>query len=258
MKYRNIFLIFLIITTASTAYARWIKDKAYIETETVGVVSFSHYNHLEAVGSDCPTCHNEIFHIVTDKNPTFSMAQMEKGKSCGACHNGNNAFSVQENCTTCHAGEVSMKDRVVGVTPFPHSVHLDMGFSCDSCHPDLFKPEANSNAMTMAAMNQGDYCGACHDGDMGFSVADNCVTCHSNAVDLTWQNEDIGETSFPHSSHLDMGFGCDSCHPDLFKPQHEGQSMTMDAMYGGEYCGACHDGDMAFSVEEDCEACHAM
>ena len=50
MKYRNLFVLILIILTASTAYARWIKDKAYLQTESVGQVEFSHYNHLEAVG----------------------------------------------------------------------------------------------------------------------------------------------------------------------------------------------------------------
>jgi c(7)-type cytochrome triheme protein len=28
-------------------------------------------------------------------------------------------------------------------------------------------------------------------------------------------------------------------------------------MYEGETCGRCHDGQLAFSVEEQCESCHA-
>jgi c(7)-type cytochrome triheme protein len=30
------------------------------------------------------------------------MKAMEQGKSCGACHNGKVAFSVKENCESCH------------------------------------------------------------------------------------------------------------------------------------------------------------
>jgi c(7)-type cytochrome triheme protein len=30
------------------------------------------------------------------------MDEMEKGKSCGACHDGKTAFTVKENCDTCH------------------------------------------------------------------------------------------------------------------------------------------------------------
>ena len=32
--------------------------------------------------------------------------EMEDGKSCGFCHNGKKAFSVAEDCTTCHAGDI--------------------------------------------------------------------------------------------------------------------------------------------------------
>jgi c(7)-type cytochrome triheme protein len=31
------------------------------------------------------------------------MTEMEGGRSCGACHDGNTAFTVGENCETCHA-----------------------------------------------------------------------------------------------------------------------------------------------------------
>jgi c(7)-type cytochrome triheme protein len=32
----------------------------------------------------------------------------------------------------------------------------------------------------------------------------------------------------------------------------------MEAMESGKSCGACHDGDTAFGVAEDCESCHEM
>jgi c(7)-type cytochrome triheme protein len=30
------------------------------------------------------------------------MAEMEKGKSCGACHDGKTAFATTANCAKCH------------------------------------------------------------------------------------------------------------------------------------------------------------
>ena len=83
-------------------YARWIKDIIVYECGDAGKVEFSHYRHLETLGNNCPTCHNEIFQIVTSKNPDFTMSAMEKGKSCGACHNGKKAFSVSDDCDNCH------------------------------------------------------------------------------------------------------------------------------------------------------------
>ena len=34
--------------------------------------------------------------------------------------------------------------------------------------------------------------------------------------------------------------------------------MTMKDMEDGQFCGACHDGDTAFSVKEACDSCHQM
>ena len=257
MKFRNLLLLVLLVLLASTAFARWIKDKAYIETESVGEVTFSHYIHLDAVGSDCPTCHNDVFHILSDKNPTFTMADMAQGKSCGHCHNGTKAFSTDEDCTICHAGDLVMNDPAAGKTPFSHSLQLEMDFGCDDCHPDLFKAELDGNNMTMAAMNQGEQCGACHDGDTAFSTEGDCVTCHTAPADVKMTGDATGITMFSHSLHLDMDFGCADCHPDLFKPKRDGNNMTMSAMSQGEFCGACHDGDTAFSSQGDCATCHA-
>jgi len=33
----------------------------------------------------------------------MTMEQMSAGESCGACHDGSTAFSVDESCDTCHA-----------------------------------------------------------------------------------------------------------------------------------------------------------
>ena len=68
-------------------------------------------------------------------------------------------------------------------------------------------------------------------------------------------------TVFSHDTHVDgAGFDCEACHDDLF--EMEAGAMTangafsMDAVYDGESCGACHDGDTAFAADEDCTICH--
>ena len=57
---------------------------------------------------------------------------------------------------------------------FPHSSHLEW-MGCDSCHPAVFK--YRDNDMSMAAINQGEYCGACH-GKIAFPVTA-CKRCHT-------------------------------------------------------------------------------
>lgn len=58
---------------------------------------------------------------------------------------------------------------------FPHSSHTRI-MSCDNCHGSIF-PYRN-NEMTMAKINQGQYCGACH-GKVGFPLNE-CKRCHTS------------------------------------------------------------------------------
>ena len=85
--------------------------------------------------------------------------------------------------------------------------------------------------------------------------AGDCTSCH--AGEIVYINDDAGNITFSHDAHLDM-FGCEECHPDLFKPERGTNLATMEEMENGQSCGACHDGSTAFSVAGDCEACHEM
>jgi len=149
-----------------------IVNKVQIQTKDVGQVVFAHSIH----GTRCSECHPKIFKKKNNSNHT-SMKAMERGKSCGACHNGKRAFSVKSNCVNCHAGDIVFKVEEAGNVTFPHSTHIEM-FGCDSCHPDLFKAKRGANKSTMEAMEGGESCGACHDGDGAFGVAEACDSCH--------------------------------------------------------------------------------
>ena len=62
------------------------------------------------------------------------MAEMEKGKSCGACHNGKAAFKVGE-CAKCHpVREKTYTVKDAGNVLFSHKFHTGM-YSCAECHP---------------------------------------------------------------------------------------------------------------------------
>lgn len=148
-------------------------DEVYLQTKTVGKVLFTHNIH----GTNCMACHPKVFKKKSNSNHV-NMKAMERGKSCGACHNGEKAFSVTGNCTTCHAGDILYKNEDAGNVIFPHATHLE-NFSCDDCHPDLFRAKRGANKATMEDMESGKSCGACHDGDGAFSVAEDCESCHA-------------------------------------------------------------------------------
>ena len=61
---------------------------------------------------------------------------------------------------------------------FPHWIHRTQ-FKCYVCHDGIFEMRAGSAPVTMDAIGQGKYCGACHDGKTAFAVAfETCTRCH--------------------------------------------------------------------------------
>lgn len=61
---------------------------------------------------------------------------------------------------------------------FPHWFHR-VRFRCKVCHADLdFKFKAGGNDINMVKIIDGQFCGACHNGEIAWSV-ENCNLCHS-------------------------------------------------------------------------------
>ena len=61
---------------------------------------------------------------------------------------------------------------------------------------------------------------------------------------------------FPHWFHR-IRFRCKVCHADLgFKFQAGGNEINMVKIIDGQFCGACHNGEIAWSVE-NCNMCHS-
>jgi c(7)-type cytochrome triheme protein len=76
----------------------------FTDTGERSPVRFDHFAH-QAKNPDCRTCHDRLFTMErgnSDSNSDLNSESMANGKYCGACHNGELAFSVKENCETCH------------------------------------------------------------------------------------------------------------------------------------------------------------
>lgn len=150
---------------------------------------------------------------------------------------------------------------------FSHKVHtLGLGLECDSCHDELFQMEAGvaleATDFNMAGLNEGKYCGACHDGDSAFATTEECASCHGEpAKKQIVFTKPVKAVIFDHGLHTEMGIDCGSCHGDLFKmkignAESHPEKFTMQALYDGKYCGACHDGEQAFASNTRCTICH--
>ena len=75
-------------------------------------------------------------------------------------------------------GDLTIKNEG-GDTVFSHATHVaDAGLKCQECHPKLYTNTRQHRVVTMAMMEQGQSCGACHDGKAAFSVKARCESCH--------------------------------------------------------------------------------
>jgi c(7)-type cytochrome triheme protein len=165
--------------------------------------------------------------------------------------------------------------QVVAVDPiknmFSHKAHVvTAGLSCDSCHPDLFERKRGSakakGDYTMASLEAGKYCGSCHDGKTAFNTTgpETCKTCHGSDMkqpETIVFNVPVKTVTFEHKAHVDMGLDCASCHDKAFEmrkgaAEEHPDKFTMEALYAGKYCGACHNGTDAFASNTRCTTCH--
>jgi c(7)-type cytochrome triheme protein len=150
--------------------------------------AFSHKEHVGDFGFDCETCHDDLFAMEAGdmiRKPDFSMEAMYQGGFCGACHDGDTAFSADADCTSCHqeGGDIYF-DKPVKSVLFSHQTHVhEMGFDCESCHNGTFSMSARTAQkkadFDMNALYDGKYCGACHDGETAFASDTRCASCHA-------------------------------------------------------------------------------
>jgi c(7)-type cytochrome triheme protein len=85
-----------------------------------------------------------------------------------------------------------------GVAPviYPHWFHR-IRFQCSVCHVDLgIKMGAGTTGITMEKLIDGQYCGACHDGETAWSM-DSCDLCHSGKLGLETGIKGGHETAGP-------------------------------------------------------------
>lgn len=73
----------------------------------------------------------------------------------------------------------------LGKVIFNGKIHAAEGFKCPDCHTKLFKQKRGSNPITMSAINNGEFCGACHNektvspkGVQVFGPSKHCGRCH--------------------------------------------------------------------------------
>jgi len=102
MRLTGIFLILLLVVAfAGSAFAVSSGKKVEYADGSQGKVLFDGKAHTDA-GLKCTDCHTKIWPM--KKGPAMKMADLNAGKGCGVCHNGQKAFKTNDpaSCAKCH------------------------------------------------------------------------------------------------------------------------------------------------------------
>lgn len=256
--FKHVFALLAVMVSMVVAAESEGKEITY-SLKNVPSARFNHDKHLSR-NRDCKACHNGLFNL--SQKHTFTMADMEKGLSCGNCHNGKKAFGVTtgKDCSRCHNGLATktLKYRSAPATDavFSHQFHTQI-YSCYDCHTKKFDYHQGSRKATMAQIDKGKSCGICHNGKDAFASTGDCQKCHLGFKpgQITFKGKT--GTVVGHFSHEFHGqiYKCEDCHTKLF-PFGGGKRIKMKEMEQGKSCGACHDGKTAFNVTGSCAKCH--
>jgi c(7)-type cytochrome triheme protein len=247
-------------------------------TEPVKAVLFTHQAHGEKQGLTCERCHSGLFEmeaLKVQEKKDFTMEALYRGRYCGACHNGRQAFAANTQCARCH---VRIKGLEPGSKPpqgdmpayraaeafgkgeravsFGHDRHTRL-VRCSVCHPGIFKLRQGANKVTFADHSAQRTCFVCHDGRKAFPSS-SCNRCHAKlpapAQPVLFGPGDKA-VAFNHATHL-KGSQCGDCHLKPFPFRKGSTKVTFADHAGGMACFACHREKNGRAFYQDCSRCH--
>lgn len=75
---------------------------------------------------------------------------------------------------------------------------------------------------------------------------------------IEFKNSSLGIVKFDGAVHKKAAANCKECHTDGMFPQMKQGTVkiTMEEIYAGKLCGACHNGTKAFDAKGNCQRCH--
>jgi c(7)-type cytochrome triheme protein len=92
---------------------------------------------------------------------------------------------------------------------------------------------------------------------MLLSISDQAGAEYADVVlNRNSEKEGVRPVVYPHWFHR-IRFQCRVCHSELgFEMRVGANDVTMEEIIDGKFCGACHNGEIAWSVE-NCDLCHS-
>jgi c(7)-type cytochrome triheme protein len=210
MKKRHVLIIllafFCMANVGASGRGSFSDGGGILYTQPVKSVIFRHQHHVDVKKISCEKCHSGLFEmqaLLAQEKKDFIMESLYRGKYCGACHNGKDAFASDKQCARCH---VRISEKSVGhvkgkpkpykapvyntivalgkdqkLVSFQHEKHASL--NCMDCHSKLFQIKKGSTKIALETHSSQKYCFNCHNGKKEFSW-NNCTKCHQNWKDI--------------------------------------------------------------------------
>ena len=204
-------------------------------------VVFRHWIHRSRF--TCRVCHIDIGFAMNAEETRITEKDNRSGLYCGTCHNGRIAFGPND------------PDPLNGKSK-----------SCSKCHSYGKKVRLKNNFYEFAKGLPRDRFGNRIDWIKAEEKGLIKLTDYIEGVsfkrvkfkdipdfEVSAQMPQMPDIIFSHKKHA-IWNGCELCHPDLFGVKKGSTPYSMEEIFNGRYCGACHD-KVAFP-NLDCQKCH--
>lgn len=258
MMFRNariLAFVLLVIAPFALAQTRGVKKRRPLPDEFGNVVMnnlsqknglapvvFSHWVHRAKF--TCRLCHVDIGFAMSANGTEMREEDNRKGYYCGACHNGKYAFAA--------------------IARKPGGEELR---NCDRCHslgkdvPRQFDFSTYTAGLPKGRFgNNIDWEAAELDGKIKLVDTLPEVSVKRKPLEvpkdysIEAKLQGLPEIIFSHKKHA-VWNGCELCHPDIYSVKTGTTKYSMEDVFAGRFCGACH-GSVAFPTT-DCQRCHA-
>lgn len=207
-------------------------------THKVKPVVFSHSKHRSRF--TCRVCHTELEFSMKKGETDVTREECQDGFYCGACHNGEIAFSTRYSCNLCHIKVDSRGNYKVSLDPLLSGKHLP-----EQKYGDGINWVQALNSGKIAPVNS----------IMPEGAPEAMALPDHLEFPLRWTTTAPRTlVSFPHKEHVQW-LDCAHCHPDMFSIKEMGTvEFNKEKNLYGMYCGTCHM-TVAFPMN-GCNRCH--
>jgi c(7)-type cytochrome triheme protein len=205
-------------------------------------VVFPHWLHRSKY--TCRLCHVDLGFAMQAGGTDITEMDNTSGLFCGSCHNNKTAFGPtvvdnlglgkREQCKRCHSlGE-----------------QVEMQNSFRQFRQEMPRERFGNGIDWMTAEDQGKI--KLVDFLEGISFKRNELKKQED-FQISASEQKMPKIIFSHKKHA-VWNGCETCHPEIFPVKKGSDPYSMQQIFAGKYCGACHD-KVAFP-NIDCQRCH--